>query len=67
MPISSSRRPPTALPPRPDSLLKTDEACAYLRVSRTTLRELIRQGKIHPLKLGGRLRFDPRDLDQALS
>ncbi len=61
-----SRRSPMPLPPRPDTLLKSREACDYLRVSMTTLRELIRQGVIHPLKLGGRLRFDPRDLDGAL-
>ncbi len=67
MPSSPARRPPMPPSPRPDTLLKTDEAAAYLRVSRTTLRELIRQGAVHPLKLGGRLRFDPRDLESVLT
>ncbi len=64
-PNRAARRNPVPPPPRPNTLLKTAEACEYLRVSKTTLRELIRQGAIHPLKLGGRLRFDPRELDEV--
>jgi excisionase family DNA binding protein len=53
---------------RAEDLLDTHEACAYLRVSRTTLREYIRAGFIHPIRLGPKLlRFDVDDLDGALS
>jgi excisionase family DNA binding protein len=52
---------------RANELLKTGEAAAYLKVSKTTLRELIRNGKVHPMRLGGQLRFDPDDLEGAVS
>ena len=52
----------------PRDLLTTAEACAYLRISKTTLRQYIADGLIHPLRLGPKnLRFDPRDLDGVLS
>jgi len=52
----------------PTSQLKTTrEACTHLRVSRTTLRQYIKDGLIHPIRLGPKsLRFDPRDLDSVL-
>jgi len=57
--------PRTSTPP--SQLLKTREACAYLRVSRTTLRQYIADGLIHPIRLGPKtLRFDPADLDSVL-
>jgi excisionase family DNA binding protein len=44
------------------------EACAYLRIGKTTLRQYISDGLIHPLRLVPKLlRFDPDDLDGALS
>lgn len=55
----------TATPP--SELLTTREACACLRVGRTTLRQYIADGLIHPLRLGPKnLRFDPRDLEGVL-
>lgn len=57
--------PRTSTPP--SELLTTAEACAYLRVGRTTLRQFIADGLIHPIRLGPKLlRFDPRDLDGVL-
>ena len=51
----------------PSQLLTTREACAYLRVCKTTLRTWIADGLIHPIRLGPKvLRFDPRDLDGVL-
>ncbi len=51
----------------PSELLTTAEACAYLRVGKTTLRQYIADGLIHPRRLGPKnLRFDPRDLDGLL-
>ena len=52
---------------RANELLKTREAAAYLKVGVTTLRELVKAGKVHPLRLGGELRFDPDDLEGAIS
>ena len=56
--------PRTSTPP--SKLLTTREACEYLRVGKTTLRQ-DRHGLIHPLRLAPKnLRFDPRDLDTVL-
>ncbi len=58
---------PSALRTAPSELLTTAEACAYLRIGRTTLRQLIADGWIHPVRLGPKLlRFDPADLDGVL-
>jgi excisionase family DNA binding protein len=57
--------PRTSTPP--SELLKTREACAYLRVSRTTLRQYVADGLIHPIRLGPKnLRWDTADLDGVL-
>ena len=57
--------PRTSTPP--SELKTTAQACAYLGVSRTTLRQYIADGLLHPIRLGPKLlRFDPRDLDGAL-
>ena len=57
--------PRTSTPP--SELLTTAEACEYLRVGRTTLRQYVADELIHPLRLGPKnLRFDPRDLDGLL-
>jgi excisionase family DNA binding protein len=53
---------------RGKDLLSTAEACAYLRIGKTTLRQYIADGRIHPIRLGPKLlRFDPDDLDSVLS
>jgi excisionase family DNA binding protein len=53
---------------RGKDLLSTAEACAYLRIGKTTLRQYIIDGRIHPIRLGPKLlRFDPADLDGVLS
>lgn len=64
----ATKYPPYSRPSTPPSdLLTTREACAYLRVGRTTLRQYIADGLIRPLRLGPKnLRFDPRDLDSVL-
>lgn len=60
-----SAYPRTSTPP--SELKSTAEACAYLRVSRTTLRQYVADGLLHPIRLGPKLlRFDPRDLDGLL-
>jgi excisionase family DNA binding protein len=42
----------------------TREACAYLRIGKSTLRTWISDGLIHPIRLGPKvLRFDTADLD----
>ena len=57
--------PRTSTPP--SELLTTAEACAHLRVGKTTLRQYITDGLLHPIRLGPKLlRFDPRDLDGVL-
>jgi excisionase family DNA binding protein len=51
---------------RANELLKTREAAAYLKIGVTKLRELIAAGEIHPMRLGGELRFDPDDLERVV-
>jgi excisionase family DNA binding protein len=52
----------------PTTLLNTAGAMAYLGISKTILRNYIRDGKISPIRLGPKLlRFDPDDLDRLLS
>jgi excisionase family DNA binding protein len=70
---AARRHPPKQMPayPRtstpPSELLTTREACAYLRVGRTTLRQLAADGLLHPIRLGMKLlRWDPADLDGVL-
>jgi excisionase family DNA binding protein len=69
---SRSRVPARAaaphIPPRLRDLLTSQEACAYARISMTTLRDYVRDGRLHAYKLGPKsLRFDPADLDKLLS
>ncbi len=70
MPSSRTRtlKTPPRIAPRLCDLLKFDEACDYSRLSATTLRQYIRDGRLHAYKLGPKiLRFDPADLDALLS
>lgn len=50
------------------AVARTADACAYLRLSRTTLHRLVKAGKLKPVQLGVRavgFRYD--DLDAFLS
>ena len=59
---------PPRVPPRLRDLLTAQEACTYARISMTTLRDYVRDGRLHAYKLGPKsLRFDPADLDTLLS
>ncbi len=49
-----------------DALLKTHEAMAFLRVSRTTLVRLIAAGQLVGYKVGSRWRFRRDDLADCL-
>lgn len=60
----TSRRRDEA-PPRP--LMDTVETAVYLKIGKKTLENWRSLGEGPPyLKLGGRVRYDPRDLDQWL-
>jgi excisionase family DNA binding protein len=68
MSSSTPKRPGQRGRIRGKDLLSTAEACAYLRIGKTTLRQYIADGRIHPIRLGPKLlRFDPADLDALLS
>lgn len=47
-------------------LFKFKEAMAYLRVSRSTLNHLLKQGKIAGSKVGGNWRFTEEELKEAM-
>ncbi len=49
-----------------DGLLSIEEAARFLGLSRTTLYELIRGGKLKPVRLAGRTLFDPADLSDLV-
>ena len=58
-------RPRATTPP--SELLATREAMAYLRISKTTLRQYVADGLLHPIRIGPKnLRCDPADLDGVL-
>jgi excisionase family DNA binding protein len=51
----------------PSELLTTPEACAYLRIGKTTLFQYVADGLLHPKRLGPKmLRWDPAELDTLL-
>ena len=49
-------------------LLRTEQACAYLGVSRVTLWRLVHRDRGFPVyKIGGSNRYDKRDLDRYVA
>lgn len=44
-------------------LLTVDGVCAALSVSRTTVYRLVNRGELLPVRIGGVVRFRPRDLE----
>jgi len=49
-----------------ERLLTVKEALKYLKVGRTTLYKLIKEGKIKPVKIGKRTLIDKNDLDRLI-
>jgi excisionase family DNA binding protein len=47
-------------------LLKTDEACAYLRIGRSKLFQLAALGKIKRTRIGGAIRWRTVELENYL-
>lgn len=47
-------------------LLTVKEACEYLRITRATLYQLIKKGKIQPIKIGRKTLIDQDDLDRLI-
>jgi excisionase family DNA binding protein len=56
------RHTPTTTRP----LLTVDGLADHLRIGRSTVYRLIREGEIHPIHVGKRLRFRPEDVDAYL-
>lgn len=52
--------------PEDDTLLSVRGACERLNVSRTTLYEWRRQGRLPELVVGGRIRFRRADVDALI-
>ena len=51
---------------KPGEILTIDELSAYLRISKTTLYKLVREGRIPSQKIGRRRRFRKRAIDRWL-
>ena len=47
-------------------LKKTDDAAAYLGISRRKLQELVQDREIGSIKFGRSIRFDPADLEDFI-
>ena len=47
-------------------MVTVDEVCQYLRVHRTTLYRLIKQGRIPAFRVGGRWRLNLVDIERWL-
>ena len=50
-----------------EDLIKAEEACLYLKVSKVTLYKWLKQGKITGYYLGTRLFFKMSELEKALT
>ncbi len=50
-----------------EDLLKSNEVCEYLRISKVTLYKWMRQGKITGYYLGSRLFFKKAEINNALT
>ena len=50
-----------------EDLLKANEVCEYLRISKVTLYKWMRQGKITGYYLGSRLFFKKAEINNALT
>ena len=48
------------------NVVTVDEVCQYLRVHRTTLYRLIKQGRIPAFRVGGRWRLNLVDIERWL-
>ena len=49
-----------------EELIKAEEACSYLKISKVTLYKWIRENKISAYHLGTRLYFKKSNLEKAL-
>lgn len=49
-----------------DSILKPDEACRQLRISRATLWRWQKNGYLLPIEIGGSIRYRQSDIDKLL-
>ena len=49
-----------------DSLLTTEEACEYLRISRPTIHRWKREGFIPHIRIGNNIRYRESDLREVL-
>ena len=54
--------------PRVDRLLGVEQVADILGVGASTVRRLVRQGRLHPVRLvpGGRLRFTERGVQELI-
>jgi excisionase family DNA binding protein len=59
--------PRLSTPVEPRRLLSTEQAAAYLGVTRNTLRKYRKQGRIRSFRVGDKLiKYDPADLNEFL-
>jgi len=56
------RHIPQDYPDGPPPLLTTADVARTLRVSTRTVARLCQQGRLHPVRIGGSLRFRPADV-----
>jgi excisionase family DNA binding protein len=51
---------------QPSRLLTPEEACSFLKIGRTTLWRMVRDGQVNYLRVRGLQRFDVSDLSKLL-
>lgn len=63
---NASRRPKADTPKEAAVLLTTDQVIEMLQVSRSTLYELIDQGRLRPVKLGRIVRYPRSNIESMI-
>lgn len=64
--LHPGRRKGTRMPTKPGDILTIDELSAYLRIPKSTLYKLVRDGRIPSQKVGRHWRFRKRAIDRWL-
>lgn len=63
---NASRRPEPDTPKETAVLLTTDQVIEMLQVSRSTVYELVDQGRLHPVKLGRLVRYSRANIESMI-
>ena len=64
---NAARRPKPDTPGETAVLLTTDQVIEMLQVSRSTIYELVDQGRLRPVKLGRLVRYSRSNIDSMIA